>query len=190
MSLFRGFIAVDIPVSSKIQELLQALDQTGADLKLVSPENIHITLKFLGDTKQTDVDAVEKVIQTAASKVQPFTIQLQGTGVFPNTNYIKVIWVGVDNFEPLVPVVKEINTLLKPLGFKSDSRVFSPHITVGRMRNARNKDDVLRVINTYKSQNFQSVLVSSVKLIKSTLTPKGPVYETVRECMLADAASG
>ena len=95
MTRFRGFIAIDIGTFPKLIELENEIVNTGANLKIVEPENIHITLKFLGDTEETKIDEIESIIKNSVNNVSPFKIQLNGTGVFPNPSYIKVIWIGI-----------------------------------------------------------------------------------------------
>ena len=95
MSKFRGFIAIDIKTFPKLIEFKNEIKKTNANIKLVEPENIHITLKFLGDTSEDQIDDIEKKMRLAAIGIDPFNIKLKGAGVFPNQNYIKVIWIGI-----------------------------------------------------------------------------------------------
>ena len=92
MTQFRGFIAVDVKSFPKIIELENEIKNSGAIVKLVEPKNIHITLKFLGDTDENLIDKIEEIIKESVTEFQPFDIQLIGTGAFPNQNYIKVMF--------------------------------------------------------------------------------------------------
>ena len=184
MNTFRGFIAFDIDTNSKIKELIQAIKKTQADVKLVEPDNIHITLKFLGDVQEEKTEDITSIIKDACKNSKPFTINLLGTGVFPNQNYIKVIWIGIEDTKSIEPVSNYINEELVDLGFKKDNRSFSPHITVGRVRTAKNKQELISVIQQFQKIEFGKQKISSIKLMKSVLTPKGPIYSVVKEITL------
>ena len=184
MSEFRGFIAVDIPVSSKILELADHIKQSGADVKLVEPENLHLTLKFLGDTPTEKTGEIEHIMKKAAEGQTPFTIRLMGTGVFPNRNYIKVIWIGIHDSVSLEQIARSIDDQLAQIGFKKERRGFSSHLTVGRVRTARNKNMLVKTLEAYADVEFDVVPVDVIKLKQSTLTPKGPIYQTITEVKL------
>jgi len=139
MTNFRGFIAIDIEISPKLIELTNNIKNTGANLKLVESENIHITIKVLADTEEKLIDEIEKIIIKSIKNISSFSIKLQGTGVFPNENYIKVIWVGIKNTEKVVIISKKIDEELSKLGFKREKRGFSPHLTIARVKSAKNK---------------------------------------------------
>ena len=178
---FRAFISTDVGANPEFIDLESALDQTRADLKLVEPENIHITLKFLGDTEEELVEGIITAMQTAIEGIQPFTLKFVGMGAFPNPNYIKVIWVGMENVDNFVTIAKRLDTELKPLGFKPEKRGFSPHLTVARVKSRRGKDDLQKLLSQYKTHEFGKVHVDNIRLKKSELTPKGPIYSTVKE---------
>jgi len=181
MSKFRGFIAIDMESNKKLIEFENEIKKTGADLKLVDPENIHITLKFLGDTEETLISEIEKIMNNAVKETKPFNIQLKGTGVFPNQNYIKVVWVGIEHGDPIASIANEIDEKLSKLGFKKEERAFSPHLTIARVKTSRNKDKLLQTIEKYRDVEFSDIKVDLIKLKKSDLTPKGPIYTTIKE---------
>lgn len=181
MSKFRGFIAIDIKSNQKLIELESEIKKTRADLKLVEPENVHITLKFLGDTEETLVDEIERIITNAVKETKSFKIQLKGTGVFPNQNYIKVVWVGIEHGDPIAAIAQEIDEKLSELGFKREEKKFSPHLTIARVKTSRNKDKLLKILEKYRDIEFTDMKVDSIKLKKSDLTPNGPIYTTLKE---------
>jgi len=181
MSKFRGFIAIDIDSLSKIVEFENKIKQSGAIVKLVEPKNIHITLKFLGDTDEEQVDEIEEIIKKAVEGIDPFKIQLKSTGVFPNQNYIKVVWVGIYNGDQIGIIANKIDEKLSEIGFKKENREFSSHLTIARVKSAINKEQLLQVIDKYKEFEFAEIKVDSIKLIKSELTQKGPIYTTLKE---------
>jgi 2'-5' RNA ligase len=184
MSTFRGFIAIDITATPQMITFEKEIVKTGADVKLVEPENIHITVKFLGDTNENHIDAIEQSMKEAVSEIKPFPISLKGTGVFPNQNYIKVIWIGIKDEGNIQNIARAIDTTLAPLGFKKETRGFSPHLTIGRVKTARNKDQLLKVIGNYTEMEFTVQTVHALLLKKSDLTPKGPIYINLRETPL------
>jgi len=164
MSQFRGFIAVDVDVFPKLLEFEKEIKETGANVKLVEPENVHITLKFLGDTDESHMDEIDKIIKDTVKKIDPFNIQLKGAGVFPNQNYIKVIWIGIKQGEPIGVIASKIDEQLSKIGFKKEKRGFSPHLTIARVKGANGKDGILHVIEKYRDVQFVDIRVDSIKL--------------------------
>jgi len=184
MPKFRGFIAIDIGVSSRIVEIENEIKKTAANVKLVKPENMHLTLKFLGDTNEELVDEIEKIMKESVEGIEPFNIQLKGTGVFPKPNYIKVIWIGIQNGDQIIPIAQKIDEKISKLGFKKEKRKFSPHLTIGRVKSAKNKDKLIKIIDKYRDVQFSDLKVEFLKLKRSELTPKGPIYTTLKEIKL------
>ncbi|MFC1748868.1 RNA 2',3'-cyclic phosphodiesterase [Pseudomonadota bacterium] len=184
MESFRGFIAVELPVTEEILSIGNDISHSDAQVKLVQPENIHITLKFLGQTPTQQIENIETIMKQSITDIQPHTINLIGTGVFPNERYIKVIWIGIKQGEQLATIASSLNNQLSALGFKKEKRSFSPHLTIGRMKTAKGKEHILSIIEKYKETIFAEVNVQEIILKKSTLTPKGPIYETITSVSL------
>jgi len=180
MSKFRGFISIDIEPNKKLIEFENEIKKTGADLKLVEPENIHITLKFLGDAEETLINELEEIINNAVKETKSFNIKLKGTGVFPNNNYIKVVWLGIQNSEPVAEIAKKIDEQTSKIGFEKEKRVFSPHLTIARVKTAKNKEKLLQFLEKYQDVEFADIKVEAIKLKKSELTPKGPIYTDLK----------
>ncbi len=181
MPNFRGFIAIDIKVSKKIEEIINKLEKSGANLKIVKPEKMHITLKFLGDTDEKHIDKIKEIIEKSVENVDPFEIELKSTGAFPNENYIKVLWIGIEKSQLIAEIAKKIDAKLSKIGFKKEKRKFSPHITIARIKSGRNKDEILQILNKFKDETLLKMKVEKIKLKKSELTPKGPIYTTLKE---------
>jgi 2'-5' RNA ligase len=181
LTKFRGFIAIDIETNQKIIELFNKIGQTGANLKIVEPQNIHITLKFLGDTDEKLIEEIEQIIEKSVKENNPFEIKLTGTGVFPNPGYIKVVWIGIEENGIIGEIAGRIDEQTHKLGFERDKRRFSPHLTIARVKSAKNKDRLIQVLNQYSDTEFIKFKVESIKLKKSELTPKGPIYTTLKE---------
>lgn len=181
---FRAFIAVEIPVSSTLEHFSESVKGTGAGLKMVNLANLHITLKFLGNTHETLVPEIEMVMKDAVAGIQPFTMKLKGTGAFPNLKRISVIWAGLENAAALGEIAEKIDVGLKLLGFQPERRKFSPHITIARVKNSKNKDRLVRVIQQFSDTEFEEVPVNRIILKKSLLTPQGPIYSDIVETKL------
>jgi len=180
MTKFRGFIAIDVESNKKLTDFENEIKKTGADLKLVETNNIHITLKFLGDTEETLIDEIEKIMTNAAKAISSFNIQLKGSGVFPNNTYIKIVWLGIKNGEPIAEMAQRIDDQTSKIGFEKEKRGFSPHLTIARVKTARNKDKLLQVLEKYRDVEFADIKVEAVKLKKSELTPNGPIYTDLK----------
>jgi 2'-5' RNA ligase len=179
----RSFIAFDLDNESilkKITNLQLSLAKTGADLKLVEPKNIHITLRFLGNITPNMIDRIFEEMK----KVQftPFNANLHGVGVFPNLHYPRVLWVGItDGAEQLRGIFEQLEPRLRSLGFAPDSKGFSPHLTIARVRSGSNKAEIARSVSENAEYTFGIVKADCLRLKKSELTPKGPIYSTLRE---------
>ncbi|MDG6221337.1 MAG: RNA 2',3'-cyclic phosphodiesterase [Candidatus Thermoplasmatota archaeon] len=184
---FRAFIAVDVVVSDKYREFQKELKDTGVRLKCVDSENLHLTLKFLGDIDNAKVSDIEKSIYRSVAGMQPIQCKLRGTGVFPNEENIKVVWVGMDGAESMMDIVESLEDELEQYGFPREDRAYIPHLTVARTKFDRsggsenNAPKLLPVIQKYAEEEFGAVRIDSVKLMKSELTPNGPVYGVVKE---------
>ncbi len=181
---FRGFIAIDIDVLPKLVELENEIKKTGANVKLVEPKNVHITLKFLGDTEEAQIDEIEEIMKKSVEETNPFIIKFRNVGVFPNKGYMKVIWIGVENGEQIGIIADKIDNQVSKLGFKREKRKFSSHLTIARVKSARNKEKILQIIEKYRNFEFADMNVESIKLKKSELTPEGPIYTALREVKL------
>lgn len=179
----RCFVAVECggdEVAAKFNEVRRMLKATRADVKLVEPENIHLTLKFLGEIEPSLVEQVSQVVKETS--FQPFDARLEGVGVFPNLRRPRVVWAGItDGVPQLMEVWKDVDTKISGLGFERERRRFSPHITVGRVRSGRNRDRLVEEISALSDYVFGDLQVDRIVLKKSVLTPRGPIYTTLAE---------
>lgn len=179
----RCFIAVevvDMKVLDGLLELGKALTATGAAVKLVEAQNIHATLRFLGNVSRSRVEAVGEVLDEV--EFYPFDVELKGVGVFPNLRRVNVVWVGIERGDvELLNVFNQLEAKLKGIGFKPDRRGFSPHITVARISSGRNRDALVDVVSDWSDREFGVFGVDAIQLKKSVLTPRGPIYSTLHE---------
>ena len=181
MTKFRGFIAIEVEPFPKIIELENEIKNSGAIVKLVEAQNIHITLKFLGDTDEDLIGKIEEILKDSVENIKPFEIHFKGAGFFPNQNYIKVMWIGIENIEQLGQIANDIDEKLSEIGYDREKRKFSAHLTVARVKSAKNKDKLIQIVDKYKEIEFGKIIVNSIKLKQSELTPKGPIYTTIRD---------
>lgn len=184
MARFRAFIAVDLKANEKIAKVLEELKNALPSLKLVDQANVHITLKFLGDTDESLIPDIKKIIERATVGLSPFTISLIGTGAFPSKTKIRVIWIGIRNAEQLSIIAKKLDEELHSVGFEREKREFSPHLTLARAREIISSTKIEKLIDQYSEEEFGKEVVQSIRLKKSVLTPKGSIYSTVDEVIL------
>jgi 2'-5' RNA ligase len=181
----RTFIAIELS-----DEIKNTLDQTqshlkyaGADVKWVELSNIHLTLKFLGEIDEKTCENVKSILDETAKSYKPFEISLKEIGAFPNIDFPRVIWVGLDKGEKeTTELADKINTALSDqVGFDKEARVFAAHLTIGRVRSPKNKPALKEKFTTCSLKLTTSQIVSSVILFQSTLTSAGPVYTKLHE---------
>src|SRR3990170_8464026 len=115
---FRGFIAADLPTTDRLESLVRELRTSGAPLKLVATEQLHTTLKFLGDTDEALVDRIADAIRSVTRGIAPVPVGLRGTGAFPSLSRMNVVWVGLEGAEPLGRIAAGLETGVSALGFR------------------------------------------------------------------------
>jgi 2'-5' RNA ligase len=178
---FRAFVSVDLEPNPSIENFSKALQNTGARLKAVRMDQIHMTLKFLGDTDEGLVEKIEDIMKRAVTDARPFEIGFKGTGAFPNMNYIKVVWVGLENSGPLADISRFLDDEMVSLGFKREGRDFSPHVTLGRLKGSKGKELIQDLLSKTKTADFGVQKVDRLRLKKSVLETSGPTYTTIAE---------
>ena len=183
MELVRSFIAIELPAEvraelASIEEKLKV--RRHPFVKWVDPESIHLTLKFLGSVSGETIPEIVEAMSLVAQPVSPFTLQIGGTGAFPNWQRPQIVWVGVGGeMGRLTTLQRELEAALSPLGFPPESRPFSPHLTLGRLRERVTPEDRRRFGLWAQSVKFEASLsfeVNAVRLMKSQLTSSGPIY--------------
>ena len=178
MSQLRAFLAIDVDedLKAKMYKIIKEFRQIDANIKYVDLENLHLTLKFFGDIDTEGMDLLSSRISQVVSDFDRFTIKIKGCGAFPNTNRIKVIWLGIDDDEIVKQLHDELDGEFVKLGFDKDKR-FSSHLTIGRMKSAKGKNKVKSTIEEFSEVEIGEMTVDKIILKKSTLTPQGPIYE-------------
>ena len=179
----RSFIAFDMDNEQVLVRLAAAqklLRETGADLKFVEPQNIHVTMRFLGDISPGMVDKIHQAMTNV--RFTPFSIQLRGLGVFPSLNYPRVVWAGMtEGADQLKSIFTQLEPQIRGLGFAADSYGFSPHLTIARVRSGANKQHLADLVTKKSDYEFGVIKADCLRLKRSVLSPKGPTYSTLRE---------
>jgi len=179
----RSFVAFDIENNtvlrsfSVIQKLLTELN---AELRIVEPQNIHVTIRFLGNLSPTMVDKVYAAMKSV--EFSPFPVQLYGLGIFPSLNYPRVVWVGItQGAEQLKSIFNQLEPQIQSLGFPRDAHGFSPHLTIARVKTGKNKQRLAEFVTKKSEYDLGTINVDCLRLKRSHLSPKGPTYSTLKE---------
>lgn len=183
MAVFRAFIPIELPEEIRAS-LVQVADRLKARLedvpiRWVPAENIHLTLKFLGDVSNSNYDLLTKILVAEAHNHQPFEMSVGGLGAYPNLRRPRVIWVGVEAPNEMLVLQRSIDTETARLGYATEKRGFAPHLTLGRVsRNATAHQ--IRALSTVLQDSQVGFLgvarVHAIHLYKSELKPGGAVY--------------
>lgn len=183
MNKIRCFISFDVEDESILDRMVEAqrlLLTSCRGLKAVKRENVHITLRFLGEISPAMVDSVIEVMNRVS--FTPFTIKISGVGAFPNLRRPSVIWAGItEGVEELKEIFRQIESGLIEIGFKPEPKGFSPHITLARVRRGFNRSAVASKVLELSDFEFGEFRAENLRLKRSVLTPKGPIYSTIHE---------
>ena len=190
----RLFIAVDISEEARadLARLIRELEERGLrGVRWVNPAGVHVTLKFLGDIAASLVPRVSEAMARAAVASSPMTLALEGTGVFPNGRAPRVLWAGLQgDVDALVRLQEAVEREVSPLGFPTEARGFSPHITIGRVREGVHPSERERIGEALARSTLRGAhpwRAEHVNLVRSTLTPTGAVYTVVASATLGEA---
>jgi 2'-5' RNA ligase len=183
MSMLRAFIAIELPggLQKAISQVIERLRTNAGKsaVRWVPASNIHLTLKFLGDIAPTSLGVIEEALRVEAGLHWGFKMEAGGLGAFPNIKRPRVIWLGVDTPTELTSLQRGIDFATAKLGYASEARPFSPHLTLGRVReNASSSElsDLASKLNEVSFHSPGSFDVEAVHLFKSDLLPGGSVY--------------
>ena len=181
MSQIRAFLAIDLDddLKPKINKIIREFKKTDARIKYVDLVNLHLTLKFFGEIDTEGLNLLEDAIANVLGEFDTFNIKIKGCGAFPNNNRINVIWVGIDEDSIIRDMHDKLDKEFVRLGLDKD-RKFSTHLTIGRMKSAKNKNKVKSTIEEFSDVEIGEMEVTKVSLKKSTLTPAGPIYEDLK----------
>lgn len=186
----RAFIAIELPENVKdfLVRIQNQLRNSGEDVKWVAPENIHLTLKFLGEIDEKKLDKIAFILEDIAKNINPFYVGIGSLGAFPKINIPRVIWVGIDKGDNQIKdIVRDLEEEIAKVGIPKEDRPYSCHITIGRIKSDLNRERLVQDLKTLAG-NFGEgnieFLSDSITLFKSTLTPRGPIYEALKKITL------
>lgn len=188
----RSFIAVELSkiLHSELSRIIEDLQQQEPDqaFRWVSPDKIHLTLKFLGDIEQDRAEKVSEAMDRVGQKHSPFSITLHGMGCFPGMNRARVLWLGLDSDyrKPLLELQSDVQLETAALGFKPEKRRFNPHLTLARIRRPVGRERIQALIDRW--QHFSQIeRVENIVLYQSELAPAGAIYTELHRSYLCRA---
>jgi len=191
MEQVRSFIAIELP-----DELKLGLAQLEAQLKMskqpwvkwVDPYSIHLTLKFLGSIAADRISEITRAMEEAIQGISPFHLEVKDLGVFPNLRRVQVAWVGISGeVDKLSQLQQHLESNLARLGFAPESRPFTPHLTLARLRNQASLDERQsfgQLIATTRFEAAYTIKVDAISLIRSQLTREGAIYSRISSVRL------
>ena len=192
MEQIRSFIAVELPdeLKSRLEQLETRLkSETQAPVKWVNPDSIHLTLKFLGNIDAAMTGDITTVMEKAVEGIPPFRLEVKDLGVFPNVRRVQVAWVGLSGeVDKLRQVQQYLESNLEQLGFTSESRAFTPHLTIARLRNQASPDERQRFGQLITATSFEAstINVNAISLMRSQLTRQGAIYSRLASAALTE----
>lgn len=178
----RTFIAIKLPdtILTAISEIQEGIRSYGINLRWVRPENMHLTLKFLGDTKEDNIEKVTAAIYDSVEAYEPVLLFAKGVGVFPGIKRPRVVWVGVSGqLESLIGLQKRLEEGLEGLGFEKEKRSFKGHLTLGRVKGRIDPKKLGGALKKYIGFTSETFYADNVVLYKSELKPTGAVYTEI-----------
>lgn len=188
MQQLRLFWAVNLPIDIKkrLAGLQANLKGTPANVKWVEQQNLHLTVKFLGNIDNCLVSEITRVVSEAVAGTGTIELALRGLGFFPNPRRPRVVWVGLQGeVDKLRLLHRRVGECLVKLGWALDNQNFTPHLTLGRLRTSQGSEELVNKVNELGANwDMSDITVSTIDLMKSMLTPKGPVYQVINSVKL------
>ncbi|MBW7847430.1 MAG: RNA 2',3'-cyclic phosphodiesterase [Bacteroidales bacterium] len=181
----RLFIAIHVPCNEGITDLLERLRRQLIHERInwSKPENLHLTLKFLGETSDESIPGILKEVSLAVEKVAPFGLVFDRTGIFGSRYDPRIIWVGnhLDAQQPVAALANQVLDACARAGFERDRQNFVPHLTLGRIKNINNKPYFQQVMAALPQKLFQEMMVDKLILFESILRKEGPIYVPLQQ---------
>ena len=183
----RTFIAIDLdaPLKKNLEVLIDELRPNGKNIRWVTAEAMHLTLKFLGEVADQDIPGTATALASVVKNHQTFSLVLRGTGWFPpGRKNPRVIWAGVLEGACLKNLQQDIESAMEKLGFEREKREFHPHLTLGRVKFPSRSEPLLLELEKHKETVFGEMQVRKITFFKSTLKPSGAEYGVLSEFSL------
>jgi len=183
----RAFVAIEIdePIREALAALISELRALDAPVKWVEPQNIHLTLKFLGSVPDASVPKAIDILRACCQGVSPFQLEVKGAGAFPDLKRPRVLFVSAEDRPPTAAdLARRLNEQMAELGVEREDRPFQNHITLGRLKMPRPIPALAQRLEALAARLFGSMTVQRVTLMQSDLRPGGPVYTAVQQIEL------
>lgn len=184
--MLRTFIAADIEPTRALFGLIDRLRELGDRFRPVAPDQLHVTLKFLGDTLETQIKPVEAIVKRIVESRPMFHLTLSGLGAFPSARRPAVVWVGLDPAEPLRQMAGDLDRELSNLGFPPEGRPFTPHLTLLRIK-TRPPEALFSLLDEESQTEFGLAEISRVHVFQSELTRAGSKYTKLATAVMRKA---
>jgi 2'-5' RNA ligase len=185
----RTFIAIKIPGLDPLHRVLKELAGMGSALKAVDPDNLHVTLKFLGRTDVNLVPVVRALMERAAQSSTSCELSITGLGMFPHAERPNVVWAGLQGADTLASLAAEFEACLEPHGFPRENRPFVPHLTLARVK-ARPPASLRDLLSRHSKTAFGQAKIDQVELIRSEPGPEGSQYTVLATAPLGADSAG
>ncbi len=183
MGAVRTFVAVliDEDLRNRIAEVQSRIKKLAPDVKWVAPENLHVTLKFLGNVREDLLPEVFSAVERAVCGRKPFLVSFSGVGAFPNARRARVVWIGLEEGEDrLRELAASIDENLAKLNFEKEGNEFKAHITIGRVKTSKFLGELAKGVAEVDARNLGVQRVSSVAVMRSDLRREGPIYTPLK----------
>jgi len=177
-------IALDEDVRQRLAEARRHLAAAPCKVKWVEAQNLHLTLKFLGEVEEGQLEAIAQAMTEAAAPAEPFEMRIAGVGSFPPRGVPRVVWAGVEAPD-VHPLHRRLEGILARLGHEPEKRALRPHVTMGRVKGREGARQLRALIKTIAGRDFGRCRVGEIVLMRSTLSPTGPTYTPLRRAPLA-----
>ncbi|MCM8807083.1 MAG: RNA 2',3'-cyclic phosphodiesterase [Candidatus Omnitrophica bacterium] len=177
----RIFIGIEIPenLRENLKEIIEKIKKI-RESKPVKIENLHITLKFLGEIEEKKISLIKEKLKICSSNFKSFNVEIKGLGSFPSEKNLRVLWIGVEDDGLLKKLKNKIEEELKEFGFEEEKEFIS-HITIARFKSVPNLNFIREIKEKYKDFSFGKFLVKDFHLYESKLTPEGPIYKKIEK---------
>lgn len=187
----RIFAAIDVSPGPRLLEFFpEAKAFFGYEkIRWVNPQQMHLTLKFFGETADPAIEEIRTAMRSVAGRYQPFEFILRGVGIFGSRYQPRVIWAGTQDDALLRNLAEEVLDAMAEIGFPRERLPFVPHLTLGRISSISNKKRLTDWVSENEKRELQMVSVSEVKLYESILKPTGAVYSVVESFRLLQEKS-
>ena len=185
--MLRAFIALTPPTTLQhtVAEVREAFQSLSLPWRWVAPEQIHLTLKFLGNVPAEQVTMIAQAMAHTIQGQTTFTLRAQSLGCFPHPSRPRVLWVGLaDPSQALVPLNERLTAALLPLGFSPEERLFHPHLTLARVQNGTRSQQLLPILQAYQNRCFGEFTVTQLHLFQSELQRSGALHTILRSVTL------